>query len=435
MQFSIRSETIPRKASQAFNKMSMSSGRDSNERFRRTESVETEHNKLLRDILEMHLDDFLQDFAFADIQIYVNSQGIIFTEEDLQKILSLKNEKLAIILMFQILGSKNKNLLAFIDILGRDYGWLREKLNSSLQTYNENKDFNKYLNVRHELKSRIPKHVDNNVRRIDLYAKTRDFLKELRPWHYLVIYGELGYGKKWLALDACCDYSVIKAMDYKIFWLDVHNCNSQEKDLEKLQRLKIMLGETSSTTKIGDYEGISNKILELQQDLKTILKQDHFKDCLLVLADVQNTKTLETFSLPCKILITTRNKKVMEYLPKTNMEVVNIERGLLRNESVELFERIMEKEAKFFPPSFYEIIENSKSHPFLLNIIAQGLKGHVAKEWDMWTSNLQHFRIQNDKINAVIKLSLNVLKPDELELFHTLSIFYHSVKIPVSLCF
>lgn len=68
------------------------------------------------------------------------------------------------------------------------------------------------------------------------YAKTRDFLKELRPWHYLVIYGELGYGKKWLALDACCDYSVIKAMDYKIFWLDVHNCNSQEKDLEKLQR-------------------------------------------------------------------------------------------------------------------------------------------------------------------------------------------------------
>lgn len=82
----------------------------------------------------------------------------------------------------------------------------------------------------------------------------------------------------------------------------------------------------------------------------------------------------------------------MEYLPKTNMEVVNIERGLLRNESVELFERIMEKEAKFFPPSFYEIIENSKSHPFLLNIIAQGLKGHVAKEWDMWTSNLQHFR-------------------------------------------
>lgn len=75
-----------------------------------------------------------------------------------------------------------------------------------------------------------------------------------------------------------------------------------------------MLGETSSTTKIGDYEGISNKILELQQDLKTILKQDHFKDCLLVLADVQNTKTLETFSLPCKILITTRNKKVSLHL-------------------------------------------------------------------------------------------------------------------------
>lgn len=69
--------------------MSMSFGRDSNERFRRTESVETEHNKLLRDILEMHLDDFLRDFAFADIQIYVNSQGIIFTDEDLQKILSL----------------------------------------------------------------------------------------------------------------------------------------------------------------------------------------------------------------------------------------------------------------------------------------------------------------------------------------------------------
>ncbi|XP_055383410.1 uncharacterized protein LOC129613396 isoform X2 [Condylostylus longicornis] len=399
-----------------------------------------------KEILPIFLEDFLRDFSFNDIYFHLLNCDI-FTQEELNRIKTLQDSQLwsiqelesisyqefesrQTLLMFTIVIDKRDDIIRrFLDILKKDYSWLTKKVLNAYKII-ENKDHLQYLSAVYELRTTFPKHYDFNVRRLKYYCTIRNHLRELKPKNYLTIYGELGFGKKWLALDACCDFATMKKFGFKVYWIDVHNCNSRERDLEKLQQLKILLGECNFRKKSGDYEGIDNKILELQQELRAILRQTEYKNCLLILADVQNRKTLETFDLRCKILITTRNKKLKDYMPTSLNKVIHIQDGLTKFEYLNMFEKILMKSKKFFPDNSTDLYDYSKGHPFLLNMIAKNLKQQISDEWSPWIRNLEKFKI-DDKIASTIQLSLNVLNNDEMNLFKTLTIFHHSVKIPV----
>lgn len=60
-------------------------------------------------------------------------------------------------------------------------------------------------------------------------------LKSLKRNEYLVLTGNLSYGKKWLALDACGHYEVMERMNFNIFVLDLRDCNDNEKILESMK--------------------------------------------------------------------------------------------------------------------------------------------------------------------------------------------------------
>lgn len=51
---------------------------------------------------------------------------------------------------------------------------------------------------------------------------------------YLVIQGNLVFGKQWLAIDACSNYEIMKRMDFNIFLINVSKCKTKEAVLESL---------------------------------------------------------------------------------------------------------------------------------------------------------------------------------------------------------
>lgn len=70
------------------------------------------------------------------------------------------------------------------------------------------------------------------------------------------------------------------------------------------------MGTDDIAIRLTNYEDIGNKIYFMNQRLREILGTNEYKDCLIVLANVQNEATIKAFNLQCKIMITTRNKEV-----------------------------------------------------------------------------------------------------------------------------
>lgn len=60
-------------------------------------------------------------------------------------------------------------------------------------------------------------------------------LLALERHEYLVVHGKLSFGKRWIVMDACCNYSVMHQMNGNIFWLDCSKCKTPEMILQKLE--------------------------------------------------------------------------------------------------------------------------------------------------------------------------------------------------------
>lgn len=60
-------------------------------------------------------------------------------------------------------------------------------------------------------------------------------LKGLKRNEYLVLTGNLSYGKKWLALGACVHYEVMERMNFNIFFLDLRDSIDNERILESMK--------------------------------------------------------------------------------------------------------------------------------------------------------------------------------------------------------
>lgn len=138
----------------------------------------------------------------------------------------------------------------------------------------------------------------------------RQKLLSLERHQYLVVLGSLSFGKQWIVMDACCTYEVMHKMQGKIFWINCSKCKVPEKILQQLERLAILANQIDHTT-MTNYKDIQNKIVMLNEKLRHVFLKNHMlRDSLVVLIDVQNHDTLKAFDLNCKVLITTRNKRV-----------------------------------------------------------------------------------------------------------------------------
>lgn len=145
--------------------------------------------------------------------------------------------------------------------------------------------------------------------------------------------------------------------------------------------------------KLSNYEDTENKIFVLKQRLRELLEQDEYRRCLIILANVQHPFVIKAFDLNVKILITTRNKKVLDSLPDSATQKVEIMKGLTKTECLELFANVLNVPVRCLPDEATDIHSLSKGNPFLISMIACNLKEYPNRDarWKSWKKSVAKY--------------------------------------------
>lgn len=226
-------------------------------------------------------------------------------------------------------------------------------------------------------------------------------------------------------------------MNFKVYWLNVSKCTTQELILEKLHRLKVLLETDNLDIKYNTYNGSTkNEIIHMRNYLRKIMEQPDSRECLIVLADVQDEKVVKAFDLNCKIFITTRHIEKLEFITNDRRTKVDIDKGFSEDESVELFKKSLKgnlsDELKKYVESFHKIC---KGHPFLMTKIARSLlyekdEGSRQTSCKQWHGKLQQNTLIDDQIKMSVKESLNLLTHEHQLCYRMMVIFTDNSQIP-----
>lgn len=254
----------------------------------------------------------------------------------------------------------------------------------------------------------------------------------------LILNGNLQFGKKWLAIDACSNYQVMRTMGTNVFYINLSNCNTKEAILEQMVLLYSLIAPADRTLPPSYDENITNKIVLLKPVLIDLLRQ--YPDCLLILSSVPSVEAMDAFRLQCKIMLTTRDKALQDEWPMANRIVFDIERGLTPDQSRQLFAKVLKMRPNDLPPEAIEIDELCSGNPCLIWVVASNLQSYVSVSqvpWQKWVATLvKNESTSHDSFRVVIEQALNslsVLTEQDLKYFYSLAIFGENAKIPLSL--
>ncbi|XP_065367238.1 uncharacterized protein Dark [Calliphora vicina] len=383
------------------------------------------------EIISVFYKDFYNDFDFSDVKDELRRS--VFTDTEFDYIAKEKGVAQIFHLIWVLCNKTDSQMNKFFDVIYNDYKWIVDKIKAEANDHSE--DTALYLETVKSLQREFQSHTDYNVHRTKLFLKLRSALRKLNPKsgiNSVVLLGGLGSGKKWLSIDVCSDFSVLKSMNFKIYWIDCSNCTSQQEDYRALQILMLKLNPLHKF----ENGSIGENVLRLKEQIKLQMKaKESRNECLLVLANVQNVKCQEAFNLDCKRLIITRNKKVSDYLsPKLNIHLtLNV--GFSREEFFLLLDKYIlhkydwRKDSLDLANDMYHL---SHGDPYLLSIIARNIR-EKKSNWNEWMKNINNFSIPDLKFIRDVEKSLLILKPDQLQLYATLAVFPYCAQIPVKL--
>lgn len=259
---------------------------------------------------------------------------------------------------------------------------------------------------------------------------------------YLILHGNSNFGKRWIACDSVINYAIVKKMNYKIFWINLQKCETSEMILEKLTKLKIMVGDSVLLPPpTSNYENnTKNKIFHIKKELQKCFDSEKLRDSLLVLSGAQTAETIKAFELNCKIMLTTRYTDITENIPRELKTSVRIVDGFNAMEAEQFLLKFVHKgrlnEAEM--NNIHEINELCKGHPFILNLVVinltQLLRGDVLDirpaRWEEWKKILRETQTI-DEFKAPIQKSLHTLTREQRDRFASLVIFTNDVFIPI----
>lgn len=154
-----------------------------------TDSVRLSRSDLINGLRRFQ-EDFNKDFALRDI---LNELTQSFTKTELQFMSGLgscsailKIDRLFFYYIYIV-----KDVWPLIRALQDSYQWIYEKILSSTN--------DKWIGDFRRAVQDIPNNQDYNVHRTEYLWDIQQDLKKLNRGEYLILFGKLGHGKKWLA--------------------------------------------------------------------------------------------------------------------------------------------------------------------------------------------------------------------------------------------
>lgn len=235
-------------------------------------------------------------------------------------------------------------------------------------------------------------------------------------------------------------------MDFKIYWLNVSKCTTYELILDKLHRLKVLLQADDLDIKYNAYSGNSkNESIHVKSHLRKVLERPEYKNCLIVLTDVQDDRVVKAFDLNCKMLLTTCHREQVEKaIPKEKQKLIEINKGLSRCESVELFTKVLRKEEKILelPPTMTifidEIHKKCSGHPMTMSFIAKTFQkkedeNKRRERCKNWIANLESYKSLDEfqQVKMSVKETMQFLSERQRKCYRQMVIFTDNIEVPV----
>ncbi|XP_052872463.1 uncharacterized protein LOC128277900 [Anopheles cruzii] len=381
----------------------------------------------------------LADLDFYDVEQEMMDHRVL-TAKECEDIRHEQSDNFRLDLMFILLEYKQTHdpqiVARFMDALRRYYDWIVELWEKTRNK--DNLEYKRYLSYRNE--TSIPSHDSISVYRKDQRWIIHKHLMSLRhgasEQRYLFIIGKIGTGKQSLVCQACEDYTIVKQMNYSIFYLDLAYCNTQEAVLEMLEKLSVQFGDADKQDDRGiNYSYPSNMIDYWKRTF--VRKFDKkFAEGLLVLAHVRDPKLIRDFDFKCKTVVISSNNDVVQTVSETERFVVELPKGFTETESLELFARVLKKKKAMLPDEAHIIHRDCQGNPFLVNLIALRMseesRCEVPINWEQHVENVKFFKYEKSKkIASTIASTLSQFSEEEQQCFRDLVIFRDNV--PLSL--
>ncbi|XP_053676854.1 uncharacterized protein LOC128727020 [Anopheles nili] len=383
---------------------------------------------LRRELRDLDVHDVLQDFLHHRV----------FNNDELTEILNEPDETLRLDLMFINLEWKQQRdpqiVTRFMNSLRPYYDWIVELWEKNRNK--ETQEYKQYLSYRNE--TSMPSHDAISLYRKDLRWKIHKYLMSLRhgasEHRYLFIHGKMGTGKQTLVCQACDDITIVKRMDFKIFYLDLAYCRSKESILEMLEKLSVQFGESIKPEERGINYSYPSNMIDYWKRTFTRQFDKMFAESLLVLAHVRHEELINHFDFKCKTVVITSNKDVLREVSETEQFSVELPKGFTEEEGLELFARALKKKSTMLPSEATELCRACQGNPFLINLIAlrmsEECKNEIPVNWQQHIDNLQNFSIgKSEKITRTIASTLDQFTEEEKQCFHDLVIFRDNVPL------
>lgn len=316
------------------------------------------------DILPVFREAFNKDFDCCDV---VEQLRTILKPKELDNILkSVQSEQ--VYKLFWALANEDDDVVKKFVLNVSDYDFLMSSIKYKRE--NPSPNIKSYVTAVNSLKNGNQKFSKYNVSRIKPYLELQKALLELMDSKNVVIWGVLGAGKQWLALDVCSSYIVQRKMNFEIYWINVRDCHSAESRLEKLQSFLHQLDPTFCN---NTAQRVEIRIEKIKTELKHIVQKK--SNCLIVLRNVQNIDTWNDFNIGCKILLTTRHKFVADEFAEATTTHIKLDDSLTPFEIESLFAKYLRNKPRELPKEWSNCPK--ETNPLRVSIIAEKIsQGH-----------------------------------------------------------
>ncbi|GAB6024677.1 wD repeat domain [Chamberlinius hualienensis] len=249
------------------------------------------------------------------------------------------------------------------------YFWLATIMDS---TYKElaNTNFCNLSNVL--IRGGVPSLVPNSIQRKILLKLLRDKLMDLgsKDAGWVTIHGMGGYGKTMLAAEAVRDLLLIhNVFPHGVFWIKIGRNISEDVLMNKMHYLCEKLDSAAFCGKLPcDVEMAAER-------LRTLFGSNNYNRCLIVLDDVWSELAIRNFDLGCRVMVTTRDRGVMD-VATTDVLYVELRDGFTLDETKQLFAKSHKMTVEQLPVCVSEIWQTAQGYPFVMAIINSKVGEH-----------------------------------------------------------
>ncbi|XP_078535284.1 apoptotic protease-activating factor 1-like [Lissotriton helveticus] len=248
---------------------------------------------------------------------------------------------------------------------------------------------------------------------------------------WVLVHGMAGSGKSVLAAEAVRDQSVLQdCFPGGVHWVSI---GKQDKTglLMKVQNLIARLEQAWQFSQRPAFN-----IEEAKDHLRLLIMHRHPR-CLLILDDVWDSWVLKAFDIQCRVLITSRDRSVLDTV-SGNTFLVPVESGLPHNKALEVLSLFVDLKIGDLPEQAHEIVKECKGSPLVVSLIGALLRD-FPNRWDYYLRQLQIKQFKRirksssydyDALDEAMSISVETLPDDLKDYYRDLAVLKKGVKVP-----